>query len=247
MDNIFDSWLVNSYIAHRGLHNDKFPENSLSAFKNAIEHEYPIELDVRMLQDGTVVVFHDQKLSRMTSGDKYIDTLTKEDLDKYTLLNSEEKIPTFEEVLNLVNGQVPILVEVKNEGKVGELERNVYKLLSEYKGEFAIQSFNPYTVEWFKINAPHFTRGILSSYFKEGDEYTPKISSLKKFVLKRMMLNKRCEPQFISYDTRNVPNKYIKMYKHLPILTWVVRSQQEYEKVIKYVDNIIFENFIPKI
>lgn len=242
MENIFDSWLVNSYIAHRGLHDEESPENSLSAFKKAIDAGYPIELDVRMIEDGTIVVFHDEKISRMTSGDKYIHNFTKDDLENYTLLHTNEKIPTFEEVLNLVDGKVPLLVEIKNEGKVGEIERNVYKLLENYKGKYAVQSFNPYTIEWFKINAPHVTRGILSSFFK-GD----KLASFKKFALKRMVLNKLCEPQFISYNYKNLPNKYVKKYNNLPLIAWAIDSQQEYEKVIKYCDNIIFEGFTPKV
>lgn len=242
MENIFDSWLVNTYIAHRGLHDDESPENSLSAIKKAIEKGYAIEFDVRLLADNTVVLFHDEQISRMTSGDKYINNLTKEDLKNYPLLNTKETIPTFEEVLNLVNGQVPLLIEIKNEGSVGELEKQVLKLLKTYNGEFAIQSFNPFTIEWFKNNAPDIKRGILSSFFK-GE----KLSLVKKSVLKRMLLNKKCEPMFISYDKTNLPNKYVKKYNHLPLLAWPVISQQEYEKVIKYCDNIIFENFIPKI
>ena len=149
MENIFDSWLVNTYIAHKGLHDEESPENSLSAFQKAIDKNYAIELDVRLLSDNTVVVFHDEKISRMTSGDKYVNSLTKEELKDYPLLNSKEVIPTFEEVLNLVNGQVPILIEIKNDGNVGDLEKQVLKLLKEYNGEFAVQSFNPYTIEWF--------------------------------------------------------------------------------------------------
>ena len=242
MDNIFDSWLVNNYIAHRGLHDEESPENSLSAFQKAIDKKYPIELDVRLLADNTVVVFHDEKISRMTSGDKYINNMTKEELKDYFLSNSKENIPTFKQVLDLVNGQVPLLIEIKNDGNPGELEKQTLKLLKEYNGEFAIQSFNPYVVEWFKDNAPEITRGILSSYFK-GE----KLACYKKFALKRMLLNKKCEPQFISYDYRNVPNRYLKKYEKLPLLVWVVSSQQAYEKVVKYCDNIIFEHFIPKI
>ena len=243
MEDIFNSWLVNTYIAHRGLHDEKSPENSLSAFQKAIDKGYAIELDVRLLGDGTVVVFHDESLSRMTNKDKYLQNLTKMDLEKITLLNSKEKIPTFEEVLNFVDGKVPLLIEIKNDrNNVGLLEKKVYDLLENYKGEFAIQSFNPYTVEWFKINAPTFTRGILSSFFK-GE----KLASLKKFALKRLLLNKICEPEFIAYNYKNLPNRYVKKYKNLPVLAWAIPSQQEYENVIKYCDNIIFENFEPKI
>lgn len=242
MENIFDSWLVNTYIAHRGLHDEECPENSLPAFQKAIDKGYAIELDVRLLADNNVVVFHDEQISRMTSGDKYINNLTKDTILDYNLKDSKEKIPLFSQVLELVDGKVPLLIEIKNEGNPGELEKQVLKMLKEYKGEYAIQSFNPYVVEWFKDNAPEITRGILSSYFK-GE----KLACYKKFALKRMLLNKKCEPMFISYDVRNLPNRYVRKYENLPILTWVVRSQQDYERVIKFSDNIIFENFTPKI
>ena len=111
---LFNSWLVEQPIAHRGLHDKDTPENSLSAFSKAIEAGYPIELDVRLIADGTVVVFHDNSLSRLTENDGYIKFLNKEDLKYLTLKDSEEKIPTFEEVLNLVNGQVPLLIGSNN-------------------------------------------------------------------------------------------------------------------------------------
>lgn len=240
---IFKSWLVERYIAHRGLHNDKYPENSIGAFINAIEHDYPIELDVHLLADGTVAVFHDAKLSRMTHKDGYIENLTKTELSDYHLDNTEYTIPTFEEVLKLVDGKVPLLIEIKNTGKVGDLESATYKLLKDYKGEYAVQSFNPFSMQWFYNNAPEVWRGQLAGYFK-GE----KLSWIRKFALKRMFLNKKVShPNFISYDHRNIPNRFVKKYKNLPLIVWTVRKQEDYMKVVKYCDNIIFENFEPKI
>ena len=159
------------------------------------------------------------------------------------LFGTKYTIPTFKEVLDLVDGQVPILIEVKNTGKVGELESALLKILKDYTGEYAIQSFNPYVLEWFKKNAPQIARGQLAGYFK-GE----KLSFIKKFALKRMLLNKKIScPDFISYDARNVPNRFVNKYKNLPLLVWCVRSQDEYLKKVKYCDNIIFENFEPKI
>ena len=158
---LFNSWLVEQPIAHRGLHDKDTPENSLAAFSKAIEAGYPIELDVRLIADGTVVVFHDNSLSRLTENDGYIKFLNKEDLKYLTLKDSEEKIPTFEEVLNLVNGQVPLLIEVKNESKVGQLESKVIELLKDYKGEYAVQSFNPYVLEYFYLFLVGNLRDIL--------------------------------------------------------------------------------------
>lgn len=242
---LFKTWLVERYIAHRGLHNETFPENSLGAFENAIKNGYPIELDVHLLSDGNVVVFHDDTLSRMTGKDGYIKSLTVNDLKNYNLNNTQYTIPTFKEVLDLVNGKVPILIEIKNKGKVGELESAVLKLLKEYNGEYAVQSFNPFVVEWFYKNAPEIPRGQLSGYFK--DEEGKSLGFIKRFALKRIMLHKKSKPQFIAYEAQTVPNRFVKKFKKLPLLVWTVTSQEEYMRLVKYVDNIIFQNFEPKI
>lgn len=240
---IFDSWLVNNYIAHRGFHNSKSPENSISAFKNAIEKGYPIELDVQMIEDGTVVVFHDYTLKRMTNQDGYVANLKKEDLKKYKLGTSEEIIPTLKEVLKLIGGKVPVLVEIKNEGKVGKLEAQVIKLLKDYKGEYAVQSFNPFSLNYFYKNAPEILRGQLSGSLSDFES-----SRLVKALLKRMVFNKKySKPNFIAYESKMMPTRFVKRFKNLPLIVWAVKTQEEYMNVIKYCDNIIFEQFEPKV
>ena len=240
---LFNSWLVDQPIAHRGLHDKVSPENSISAFEKAIEAGYPIELDVQLIADGTVVVFHDNSLSRLTDNDGYLKFLNKEDLKLLTLKDSKEKIPTLNEVLEVVNGRVPLLIEVKNEGKVGKLEKNVLEILKNYKGEFAICSFNPYVLEYFYKHAPHIPRGQIAGFFK-GE----KLSFFKKHALKKMLLNKKIShPHFISYEAKRLPNRFIRKYKELPLLAWTVRSESEYLNVVKYCDNIIFEGFEPTI
>jgi glycerophosphoryl diester phosphodiesterase len=240
--NITESWLLNKPIAHRGLHDENAPENTLAAFKKAIDAGYPIELDLRIIDDGTVVVFHDEKLSRLTGNDGYVTNLVKEKLKDYKILKSDQYIPTFEETLELVNGQVPLLIEIKNSNKVGVLERKILEILKGYDGEYAVQSFNPYTVEYFNKYAPQILRGQLSSFFTEDKT----LNFFKKFVLKRMLLNRISRPHFIAYESKCLPNVFVTKTK-LPVLAWTVRSQQEYEDVKLYCDNIIFENFIPKI
>ena len=117
----------------------------------------------------------------------------------------------------------------------------LYDLLKNYSGEYAIQSFNPYVLEWFKLNAPNVLRGQLSSYLKNEN-----LSWFKKFVLKRMLLNRKVScPDFISYDAKNLPNRFVNRFKKLPLIGWTIRSQSEYMRVVKYCDNIIFENYEP--
>lgn len=235
------SWLFSRPIAHRGLHGIDAPENSLAAFGKAIEAGFPIEIDVRPIDDGTVVVFHDDKLTRMTDLNGYVCNMTKSDLEKVRLRNSDEHIPTFKEVLEFVDGRTPLLIEIKNDSTVGQLERDTLELLSSYKGEYAVQSFNPYSMEFFKKNAPQIPRGQLSCFFDKKD-----LGFFKRFVLKRLKMNKVSSPDFISYNHANLPNKYVTKTK-LPTLAWTVRSNAEMEKCLPYCDNIIFENFIPVI
>lgn len=235
-------WLFSRPIAHRGLHDQEAPENTLAAFEKAKTANYPIELDIREIDDGTIIVFHDEKLCRLTGQDGYVGNLVQENLKKYHIQNTEQTIPTFEEVLELVNGQVPLLIEIKNNNKVGKFEQKVIDMLKTYDGEYAVQSFNPYCLEYFKRKAPHIQRGQLSSFFV-GEK---SISFFKKYVLKRMLLNRITKPDFISYDHNYLPNIYVSKTK-LPVLTWTVRSQKEYEGIKPYCDNIIFENFIPEI
>lgn len=240
---IFNSWLVQTPIAHRGLHDKEHPENSLSAFQRAIDGGYPIELDVQMISDGTLVVFHDESLSRLTDNDGYIKFLNKSDLNILTLKDSKEKIPTFDEVLKFVDGRTPLLIEIKNPSKVGELEKKVIEALKDYKGQYAVQSFNPYVLEYFYKHAPNILRGQLAGFMKHE-----KLAFFKKYALKRMLLNKKIShPDFISYEAKRVPNRFVRKYKKIPLLVWTVTSQSEYLKVVKYCDNVIFEGFEPKI
>ena len=239
---IYESWLVKQPIAHRGLFDDKIPENSLAAFKNAIKNKLPIELDVSILTDGTPVIFHDEKLARMTGKDGFISSCKYEDIQKLTLANTKERIPTLQEALDLIDGKVPILIEIKNYGKVGPVEKAVWKVLQNYKGEYAVESFNPYSIEWFKENAPKVKRGQIASFTEEKE-----IIGVRRFFLKRMWFNKKVsEPNFIVYKTENLPNKYVKKYYgEIPVLAYTVKNEEEEIRVKGFADNIIFDSYTP--
>jgi len=241
--NIFEKWIIKDFIAHRGLHTDKEPENSIGAFLNAIKKGYPIELDVRIIDDGTLIVFHDAKLGRMTGDDGYACNLKRDDLKDLRLNKTEYTIPTLEEALAAIDGKVPVVIEIKNECKAGPLEKKLLEILKEYSGEYAVQSFNPYSLEFFRVFAPHIMRGQLSCSFK-GE----KLAWYKKFFLKRMFMNKTTKPDFIAYKFSDLPNRFVKKYqdKGLPLLAWTIRSDADYELVKQYCDNIIFEGFEPQ-
>lgn len=235
-----DFWFKQYLIAHRGLHSENAPENTIPAFKSAIEFNYAIELDVQQISDGSIIVFHDNRLERLTGMDGYTKNLKKEDLKDCHILGTEFTIPLFSEVLKAVDGKVPLLIEIKNEYKVGEPEKAVLELLKDYKGQFAIQSFNPYVVQYVKQKMPNLVVGQLASYFKNT-----KMSWIRKFVLKRLKFIKLFKADFIAYDAQNLPNKYVNKYKNLPLLAYTIRTQEEYERLHPIVDSIIFENFTP--
>ena len=160
-------WLIDRPIAHRGLFNSNYPENSLSAFENAVKNNYGIELDIQFTKDKKIVVFHDDNLERMTNDKRNVNELLYEELRNLKLLNSNESIPLFEDVLSLVNGKVPLIIEIKNCDNIIELGQETYKLLKSYKGKFVVESFNPFVLQWFKNNAKEVVRGQLSGNYKK--------------------------------------------------------------------------------
>jgi len=239
-------WIKEKAIAHRGYHdqNKKVPENSLKAFKKAIEKGYAIECDVNLLKDGTVVVFHDDDLLRLCNQPDRLEDLTYDDLKSCTLGNTDEAIPTLQQVLDLVDGQVELLIELKPNGDIYKLAANTYYLLKNYKGIYAIQSFHPYIIRWFKDNAPEVLRGQIAEYFKEKKD----MSKVKKFMLKRMVFNKKNAVDFINYNVINMPNRYLNKAKKkgIPIIGYTAKSIQEYKRIKSHYDNAVFEAFEPQ-
>ena len=235
-----DSWIFNKPIAHRGLHNEQFPENSAGAFDNAIAHGFPIEMDVHMLADGALIVFHDDNLKRMTGDGRDIESITLAEAKTLRLAGSNYGLPTMEEFLSLVSGRVPLLIEIKNSGKVGALEQKLIDLLSGYKGEYAVQTFNPNSLAYFKANAPKVPRILLSCDFGKDTD----LAFFKKFVLRHLFLLKKSGAQVINYDIRQLPRRRATK-SGLPIMCWTVRSQADYEQSKAVARNVIFENFIP--
>ncbi|MEQ8199614.1 MAG: glycerophosphodiester phosphodiesterase family protein [Clostridiaceae bacterium] len=240
------AWLTSTLIAHRGIHDEKIPENSISAFKGAVEKGHPIELDVCLTKDNQLVVFHDKKLKRLFGIDEYLKDITYEDLSKVKFSNSNETVPLFSEVLSFVNGKVPLLIEIKNEGDVGELESMTYAQLQNYQGQYAVQSFNPYSVKWFRENAPEVLRGQLSGSFDVSDydvEYagTSRLPWYKKLILSNMLLDFESKPQFIAYEIKDTSQGTLKGLRKLgvPVLGWTIDSKDEYQQVKDDYDNFI--------
>jgi glycerophosphoryl diester phosphodiesterase len=238
-------WLIERPISHRGLHSGDgiCPENSMKAFENSLHECYPIELDVQLLENERVCVFHDLNALRMTGIDRLISECDTLQLKRMRLLGSDQHIPLLCDVLSLVDGRVPLLIELKSTGRPGALEEAVWKVLSAYRGEYALQSFNPRTLLWFRRNAPSVVRGQLSGDFRDE-----KMPIHKKLILKHMLLNRVTLPEFIGYDVRLMPSLLLSYQRNrgVPVLGWTVCSREEYVRVKPHCDNIIFELFRPE-
>jgi len=223
------------------------PENSLAAIKAAISKAHPFEIDVMLSSDDEVIVFHDARLARMTGADGYTAGTALADLKKLRLGSSSETIPTLKEVLELVKGKVPVLIEIKarSSRNAGVLEQAVMNCLKGYNGEYAIQSYNPLTIEWLKKHYPEVKRGLISGYFKLPNEKEA-TGWLIRFVLKRMWMVKRTKPHFICYDSTYIPNRHLRKTRKLPLLAYGVKTQTRHNELLKYADNVIFEGYEPK-
>ena len=227
-------------IAHRGLHDNEngVPENSMLAFQRAIENNIPIEFDLHILKDNQIVVFHDDNLKRMTGYDKDIKRCSYGELRDLKLLETDETIPLFKDVLELVDGKVLINVEFKCDNKAGILERKACEFLDNYQGKFMVQSFNPLSVKWFKDNRSHFIRGQLSYDFRDM-----KMNIIKRFILRKMLLNPLTKPDFISYDIHSISGKQINKIKSkgIRLFLWPIRTQEDLELAKTYGDSFIYE------
>lgn len=237
-------WYLTRPIAHRGLHDRKCPENSLSSFEKAIDARFPIECDVRLISDGTVVVFHDDSLQRMTGKRGKVEDLKCEDLKRFKLAGTKESIPTLEEMLELVDGRTPLLIELKNRSMTGELERATYGLLKSYSGQVAIQSFHPFSVGWFRLFAPKIPRGLLVGELDDTD-----LPLYQKIILENMLLAPVVAPHFVGVGQdfiRRLPLR-ISRKLGLPLVAWTIHSDEEAEAVREAgARNIIFEGFKPE-
>lgn len=251
------SWLKTLPIAHRGLHDTAsgIPENSLPAFAAAISAGYAIELDVRLSRDGAPIVFHDETLARMTGTSSAVHDGTAEELNKINLVGSSETIPTLAQVLAHVKARVPLLVEVKAPTRhVGTLEMAVALLLRDYRGPYAVQSFNPLCIGWFRDHAPEICRGLLSTNFgdkpvmntaKFAPGFVP--TGAERFALRHLLTIPFVRPDFIGYDVDALPALAPWITKHLglPLLAWTVRSERQREIGAAHADNVIFEGYRP--
>ena len=227
-------------MAHRGLHDRELgiPENSLPAFARAVEQGKAIELDLHATADNRLVVLHDFQLKRMTGVPGIVEEWTLEDLRKLRLQGTDAHIPTLDEVLELVNGKVPLLLEIKSErlGEVGRLEPVLMKRLASYQGEFILEAFNPEVLVWLHRHAPQYIRGQLGNLDDENKQF--------KFYSRHLMFNPLSRPDFIAFDIQKIDYKLrLACKKHgLPLLGWTIRTEAELKKADRLCDGVIYEH-----
>ena len=230
-------------IAHRGLHNieEGIPENSLAAFRKAAEAGLMIENDVHLTADGNVVVFHDDTLARMCGVPGKPEEKTLEELKALRLAGTDETIPTLRECLEAADGRVPFLIEFKVSGNNGaELCEAAEKVLSEFDVEYAIQSFYPGVLIWYKKNRPERMRGQLATVIR-GYGFV-------KGLLGTLVSNVATRPDFISYEHTHARYFFRRMTRVLGAFQagWTFRSPEELGKNGKYFRAFIFENMPPE-
>lgn len=235
------------YYAHRGLHDNtsEAPENSLAAFKKAVYVGYGIELDVQLSKDGVPVVMHDFTLERMCKKEGRVCDYTWEELKTFRLADSEETIPCLEDVLKVVKGKIPMIVEIKVEFMDISVCPVVDAILRKYQGVYCIESFNPMVLTWYRRYHNEVMRGQLASaYLKEGDQ-----RGFLYFCLGNLMMNWTTKPDFIAYNhlyAGNLSRKICRgLYRNLAV-AWTIRNEEELAKAKKNFDLIIFDSFIPK-
>ncbi len=238
----FAKWMY----AHRGLHDNDTdaPENSIKAFEKAVEAGFGIELDIQLSKDKIPVVFHDFTLERICGVDGKVCDYTYEELQSFKLCASEERIPKFEDVLKLVDGRVPLIVELKIEWTDVSLCPIADKLLQNYKGIYCIESFNPLGIWWYRKNRPRLVRGQLADAFMKEGEYEGVIY----FLMQNLLFNFLVKPDFVAYHHK-YPNilsrKICHGLYHNTAAAWTIKSQEELEHARRHFDLFIFDSFVP--
>ncbi len=234
--------------AHRGYYDNEagIPENSLLAFEAAMKEGYGCELDVQFTRDKKLIVFHDNDFLRMCGVDKKVWEMDWEDVQKLRLAGTDERVPTFREVLDTVAGRNPLIVEIKAEGInmkwYTEVCEATAKELEDYNGEYCIESFHPGPVRWVWKNLPSVTRGLLvDGPAKPGSERSLLINAISE-----LLCNFYCRPQFIAYrwDRRNLALKIVKKLGAFSVM-WTVPNEEQQTILEKEEDCIIFEHYHP--
>jgi len=232
-------FLTRAPYAHRGLHGGGVVENSRAAFEAAIAAGHGVETDVQVSKDGVAMIFHDYELDRLTRKQGLVIDRKAAKLEKIRFKDSDETLPRLTEMLALVDGRAPILMELKTKSRnVKKLCRSVEGALADYQGEAAVMSFNPEVGRWFSKNASSVVRGLVVT---EHDEIS--LTARIKGAMQRSLSVFRAEPDFLAYDVRDLPSAFADSLrdKDVPVVTWTVRTEGERASAAEGADQIIYE------
>ena len=238
------SWVLKEkkIYAHRGFFDKEasVPENSAAAFKRAIKSNYGIELDVHLTKDEKLVVIHDSDTFRVCGKHLHVESSTYEELSCLRLDGTDERILLFSEFLSLVNGSVPLIVEIKGEDTNTSVCEKTALMLDGYNGEYCIESFNPIYVGWWKKHRPKVIRGQLSCKMEKAKSLK---LCFRNFALENMFLNFISRPDFVAYDINGSNRFFFRLSVLLGAVpvAWTVRSEKEYEKSKKLYSVFICE------
>lgn len=238
-------WLTARPIAHRGLHDIMagIPENTLAAFAVAMTAGYAIECDVLLTADGEVVVFHDEELSRLTGAEGIVAETTLAAMKELRVLGTAEAPPSLAELLALVGGRVPLVIELKSHGAVGPLEAAVARLFRGYRGEAAVMAFAPASVAWFRRNAPDIVRGQLSASYR--GEAEP--DAFRRFAYRHLLMLPWTRPDFVAHEVTCLRLPMTRLWRRFggPLLTWTVKARADLAEARRYAAVPIFEGIDP--
>ena len=237
--------------AHRGYHDKPtIPENSMAAFRRAVEHRFGAELDVHLMKDGRLAVIHDSSLKRTAGADVAVEDLTAEELKQYRLEGTDEQIPLLEEVLALFQDQTPLVVELKSErGNYNELAAATVAMLDKYRVRYCIESFDPRCLVWLRKNRPEIVRGQLSEQFLRHKEDGSGLSRAVRFILGNLLMNFKTVPDFIAYrfsDRDCLSLRWCRKFYKVQEVNWTIRSREEMTVAEKAGNLVIFEKFDPR-
>lgn len=210
-------------------------ENSLPAFAAAVDQGLGIECDVQLSRDGAAMVFHDWTLERLTGQAGRVDARSADELAAIALNGANGTIPRLEELLALVRGRVPLLIEVKTENaRVERRCRAVRDALTGYPGPVAVMSFNPLVSAWFRVHAPAVVRGLVVTEEKRPG---------RRGDIERRLSLWQARPDFLAYDVRDLPSRFAQAQRRrgLPVLSWTVRTPAQSDTVAAHADAPIFE------
>jgi len=240
------TWIKTRLIAHRGLHaaDGTVPENTMAAFAAAIDRGYGIEMDVNALKDGTVVVFHDKNLERLCGDPRRLVDVTLPEIRDLRILGTEERIPTLPEVLAFVAGRVPLLIELKPFGPYKPLCEWFMRDMEGYAGPWAMHSFHPGAVNWFRDTHPEVIRGQISEFFEDDKAMNPFV----KFAMKHLLFNLVTRPDYVNYGVHDMPNRICDRIQKrgTVVIGYAARSQEQLDMMRSRYSNAVFEFFIPK-